>query len=159
MAPIRREKGRGPQPLRRRCQRSVHESERRVSIYRHELRRSNDVIGLEGFDRKFARRSCFDKCQFRRRPDPLAEQISDLGEDHDRDEHLLAGTLPPGQDPCVPRVVAIEEGVDRACIGEDGQSWGSRQSSSSARSAVSLCPLANRPAMLGSLGFGRPPAR
>jgi hypothetical protein len=89
--------------------------------------------------------------------DAAAQQVSDLGEDNSGDEYVIGEALPPGTHSFMPGVVAVQESIERTGVGEDRQPSGSRQRSSSALSDVSRCPLANRPARLGSRFPRRPP--
>lgn len=137
------------QALGLRHDRGVDETEWRVPVGTHQFGRADDVFVVQWFDGELAAGQRADEGLFGLRPYSRSQQIADFRNDGDRKADPPGAAGPPGDNPVVPAVGAVDQGIDGPGVGQDGQLWGSRQRSSSTRSAVSAQPDANWPATDG----------
>jgi len=134
--------------------RCVDETQWQIAISVHDVGDARKIVVLERLDRELAIGDRPHKCLLSNRSDSRLKEVCHLSENRDRQDDVRDRAPPPRVDARMPAVARVDERVDRTRIGDDGQPCGSRHSSSSTRSDVSLAPLANRPAIDGTPDAG-----
>lgn len=140
-----------------RYHRSIDESEPHICILVQQRIRTRNIFGLQRFDYELAVGYSADEDRFRFGRDSGVEEVADFGKYAHRNNYWILVCAPPAQHAVVPRIVGVDQRVQRPGVRDYRQACGSRHSSSSDLSAVRFFPLANlaategtRPGALGS---------